>query len=81
MKTLFKGISEKDLFRFSILASLSLGLAPFFPEPHIWKQILNLTLGRPMYFLDWIDILMHGAPWLLLIVLTVRKVKAYKKSH
>jgi hypothetical protein len=73
-------MKEKDLFRLSLIASLTLGLAPFVPEPHIWKQILNLTLGRPMYTLDWIDVAMHGAPWLLFIILGIRKLAGKANS-
>lgn len=65
----------------ALIASLTLGLAPFTPEPHIWKQILNLWLGRPMVMLDWIDILMHGAPWVALIIFGIRDLrKATKKA-
>ena len=49
-----------------IVACLTLGLAPFFP-PHIFEKLQMLwsgTLRRP---LDWFDLVMHGAPWLLLI--------------
>ena len=73
-------MKESDLFRLSLIASLTLGLAPFVPEPHIWKQILNLTLGRPMFALDWIDIAMHGSPWLLFIILGVRKLTGKANS-
>ncbi len=48
-----------------IIACLTLGLAPFFPEPHIWeklKMIATGTLSRPI---DIFDLLMHGAPFLL----------------
>lgn len=51
----------------AIIASLTLGLAPFTPEPHIWKQIMNIYLGRPMAAIDWFDLLMHGAPWAVLL--------------
>lgn len=67
-------MKEKNLFQLSLIASLTLGLAPFVPEPHIWKQILNLYLSRPMYSLDWLDIAMHGTPWVVFIVLGVRKL-------
>lgn len=49
-----------------IIACLTLGLAPFFP-PHIFEKLQMLfsgTLRRP---LDWFDLVMHSAPWLLLI--------------
>jgi len=51
-----------------VIACLTLGLAPFFPEPHIVEKIRMLfkgTLSRPI---DWFDMVMHGAPWVLLIL-------------
>ena len=51
-----------------ILASLTLGLAPFTPEPHIWEKLRMLeggTLSRPI---DIFDLILHGLPWLLLIL-------------
>jgi hypothetical protein len=51
-----------------ILASFTLGLAPFTPEPHIWEKLKMLaggTLSRPI---DIFDLILHGLPWLLLIL-------------
>lgn len=48
-----------------ILACLTLGLAPFFPEPHIWEKLKMLfsgTLSRPV---DIFDFAMHGLPFLI----------------
>ncbi|WP_377506112.1 RND transporter [Octadecabacter sp. R77987] len=56
----------------AILAALTLGLAPFFPEPHIWEKLKMLfagTLSRPV---DIFDFLMHAAPWLLLLAKVAR---------
>ncbi|HIP37051.1 MAG TPA: hypothetical protein EYG85_09375 [Crocinitomix sp.] len=56
------------------MASLILGLAPFVPEPHIWGKLKWVMGGgafsgeHPMGAMDWFDLLMHGTPWLLLIV-------------
>ena len=50
------------------IAALLLGLAPFFPEPHLWEKLKMLfagTLSRP---LDIFDLLMHGAPVVLLLL-------------
>lgn len=50
-----------------IVACLTVGLAPFAP-PHIWEKLrmlFRLQLVRPI---DWLDLLMHGTPWVLLIV-------------
>lgn len=55
-----------------ILAALTLGLAPFVPEPHIWEKLKMLVtgdLGKPV---DIFDLLMHAAPWLLLAAKLVR---------
>ena len=46
-----------------IIACLTLGLAPFFPEPHIWEKLKMLfagTLSRPI---DIFDFLMHALPF------------------
>ncbi|SFR92993.1 hypothetical protein SAMN04488010_3868 [Maribacter stanieri] len=50
-----------------VLLCLTLGLAPFFPEPHIYgklKWILGGAIG--MQFMDWFDVLLHGLPFILL---------------
>jgi len=55
-----------------ILACLLLGLAPFTPEPHIWeklKMLFNGTLVRPM---DIFDLLLHGTPFVVLVLKLVR---------
>jgi hypothetical protein len=58
-----------------LLLCLTLGLAPYFPEPHILgkiKWILGGAIGmKPM---DWFDVVLHGFPFLLLIRLLIVKV-------
>lgn len=50
-----------------IIACLTIGLAPFKP-PHVWEKLQMLAQGRLVRPLDWFDFLMHGTPWLLLIL-------------
>lgn len=59
----------KTNWKLFALASLTLGLAPFTPEPHLWGK-LRWVFGDPsgMKLADWLDLLMHGTPWLLLII-------------
>lgn len=59
----------------AVLASLTLGLAPFVPHPHIWKQLQNIFLGRTMAWIDWWDLVMHGAPWIFLIFVLVQMAR------
>ena len=59
-----------------LIASLTLGLAPFFPEPHLWGK-LKWVLGgaNGMQLTDWFDFIMHGFPWVMLIRILVIKLK------
>jgi hypothetical protein len=57
----------------AIIGSLTLGLAPFFPEPHLFEKIRMLftgTLSRPI---DIFDLLMHAAFPVLLLLKIGRK--------
>ncbi len=51
-----------------ILGSLTLGLAPFTPQPHLFEKIQMLINGDLTRGVDVFDFLMHGIFPLLLIV-------------
>lgn len=56
------------------LLCLTLGLAPFFPEPHIYgKMKWLLGGGVGMQFMDWFDVFLHGFPFILLLRLIILK--------
>ena len=55
-------------FRFAIIFSLTLGLAPFLPEPHVWEKLKMLADGTLSKPLDIFDLLFHGLPWTILIL-------------
>ena len=62
-------------FRLIVLLCLTLGLAPFFPEPHIWGKLQWIAGGaKGMLLMDWFDVLLHGFPWVLLIRVTIVKL-------
>jgi len=50
---------------FIIIACLTLGLAPFFPEPHIWEKLKMLGAGTLVRPLDIFDMFLHAAPFLV----------------
>lgn len=57
-----------------LAACLTLGLAPFTPEPHIVANLRWVMGGAVgMEPLNWFDLAMHGLPWLLLIRIGVIK--------
>ncbi len=66
-----------------ILLCLTLGLAPFFPEPHIVGKVRWLAGGAVgMSSMDYFDVLLHGFPFLLLVRLIILKlIPAKKKSN
>jgi len=68
-------------YRLIILLCLTLGLAPFFPEPHLWGKLKWIIGGaNGMQLQDWFDVLMHGFPWILLIRLIILKLTSKDAS-
>ena len=60
----------------AIILCATLGLAPFSPEPHILgKTKWIIGGGTGMQMIDWLDTLMHGTPWVILIVMLSLKLK------
>ena len=51
-----------------VVFCLTLGLAPFVPEPHLWEKLKMLAAGELGKPIDMFDLLLHGAPCILLIV-------------
>lgn len=54
------------------LAALALGIAPVFPEPHLWEKLRMLAAGSLTRPLDIFDLLMHGLPVLVLALRLIR---------
>ncbi|WP_422083947.1 hypothetical protein [Ulvibacterium sp.] len=69
----------KDLvnnWKVVLLLCLTLGLAPYFPEPHILGKIKWLAGGGiGMGVMDWFDVLFHGFPFVLLLRWIILKFK------
>jgi len=49
-----------------VVACLTLGLAPFVPEPHIWEKLKMLVAGNLVKPIDMFDLALHAAPFVLL---------------
>lgn len=56
-----------------VVLCLTLGLAPFTP-PHIWEKLQMLFRGRLVRPIDWFDLVLHGIPWMLLLLKGIRTV-------
>lgn len=56
-----------DNWKLWLIISLTLGLAPFTPEPHIVGKIRWIIGGAVgMKPIDWFDFMQHGFPFILL---------------
>lgn len=60
----------------AVVAALTLGLAPFLPEPHIWEKLKMLVAGTLVRPIDIFDLLLHAAPWALLAAKLIRMALA-----
>jgi len=66
----------KSQLYLGIIGSLTLGLAPFFPAPHIIGKVQWLLGGaHGMQPMDWFDLVLHGAPWVYLVYALVSYFK------
>lgn len=55
-----------DNWKLWLVVSLTLGLAPFVPEPHIVGKLRWLMGGAVgMKPIDWFDLVQHGFPFIL----------------
>lgn len=55
-----------------VVLSLTLGLAPFYPEPHLWEKLKMLAQGTLTRPIDIFDLVYHAAAPVLLIAKLVR---------
>lgn len=62
-----------------LLLALTLGLAPFSPEPHVWEKLKWVFSGaQGMRLVDWFDLLLHGTPWVMLLITFIQWIKPQK---
>lgn len=67
-------MSERKDLLLPILLCLTLGLAPFVPEPHLWGKIKWIYGGaNGMTAMDWFDVALHGSPFIYLIYKILKK--------
>ena len=53
---------------FALALALTLGLAPFVPEPHLVGKVKWVLGGaNGMKPMDYFDLVLHGSPWVYLI--------------
>jgi hypothetical protein len=64
-----------------LILCLTLGLAPFVPEPHILGKVKWIMGGAiSMQPMDWFDLLFHGFPYILLLRLIFLKITKLKSE-
>jgi hypothetical protein len=63
---------DKISFHLVIFGSLTLGLTPFIPEPHLFEKLRMLFHGVLIAPVDIGDLVMHGVFPMLLIAKSIR---------
>jgi hypothetical protein len=61
--------------RLPVLACLTLGLAPYLPMPHLAEKLIWLWQGRSFRTTDVFDLLLHGVPWIWLLVALIARLR------
>lgn len=79
MNTVLDLIDRVPLGAF-VLVALTLGLAPFLPEPHVWEKLGMLVAGSLSRPIDIFDLFLHGVPWVLLGVKLYRDTVRRSRS-
>lgn len=69
MKEFFGALDQLN-WGFVLVLCATLGLAPFSP-PHIVEKLSMLARGTLVKPLDWFDLLLHGLPWIVLLLKAV----------
>ncbi len=60
-----------------LIVCLTLGLAPYLPEPHIVEKLKWIVSDiGPLAMIDWFDVILHGFPWVMLILSIIVKLKS-----
>ena len=76
----------KNNWKLFLIASLTLGLAPFNP-PHILGKLQWILGGNAfdsklgLNTQDWFDVFLHGTPWLLLIISGIMHLTSFVKNR
>ncbi len=62
-------------YRFITMTCLTIGLAPFYPEPHIVGKLRWIVGGGiGMSSLDWFDTVFHAWPWCLMMIKMIQTI-------
>ncbi|WP_424962108.1 hypothetical protein [Ekhidna sp.] len=64
---------NKSKLGLAVALCLTLGLLPYFPEPHIWGKLKWIAGGaQGMGIMDYFDTILHGFPWVFLVIETIK---------
>jgi hypothetical protein len=59
----------------TVILCLTLGLAPFQPEPHLFGKIRWVLGGaKGMALIDWFDLVLHAAPFVVLFYFIISDI-------
>jgi hypothetical protein len=75
--SVFRRILDSLSWPILVILCLTLGLSPFFPEPHIWEKLKMLAAGELVRPLDMFDLVFHALPF---AALAAKGIFAWRQS-
>lgn len=66
------GFIDRMPFVMLVVATVMLGLAPFFPEPHLVEKARWIITGHPFKPIDVFDVFWHLWPFALVVIKVAR---------
>jgi hypothetical protein len=66
--TMMKNLLNHIPWWLVIVLSITLGLAPFVPQPHLLEKLQILSRGELNQIVDFFDLLLHASPFAVLFL-------------
>lgn len=63
-----------------LVLTLTIGLAPYTPQPHLVSKLIMLFSGQLQQPLDWFDLIMHASPFALIVIKLISIAKQRDNS-
>jgi hypothetical protein len=71
---------DKIPYALLVVLSLTVGLAPFTPMPHLAEKLIMLASGRLVRPLDVLDLVFHACPIVLLVLKFAHRLSVNRKG-
>ena len=68
-------------FTYLVLVAILMAVLPFGEQPHLWQKLVLLRQGYLHQAMDWFDLLMHGGPAVLVLVIGTYRLSQWLRMR